>query len=213
MFIFTAQSSACNRLHSIKQRAGRWLLHTHDSVGRDEFPLTQEFLAQMLGVRRASVSEVAGKLQTPGLISYSRGRIKILDRRGLEAKSCECCGVITAESYRGLGGSPGARRAPEPGVLRPRDRRVGETGGEQPGHNRRADTSGPKAARGLRGGLPRVGQILPKRPELCVLYHGANSKRRERHRPAGFVPARKGPALFGAPAPYSSGTYDACMAL
>jgi CRP-like cAMP-binding protein len=99
-FIFAAQSSACNRLHSVEQRASRWLLHTHDRVGKDEFPLTQEFLAQMLGVRRASVSEVAGGLQGQRLISYSRGRIRVLDRPGLEAKSCECYGIITKEFDR-----------------------------------------------------------------------------------------------------------------
>src|SRR5215212_4265326 len=76
------------------------LLHTHDRVGKDEFPLTQVFLAQMLGVRRASVSEVASALQKQGSISYSRGLIKILDRPGLEAKSCECYDVIRAEFNR-----------------------------------------------------------------------------------------------------------------
>src|SRR5215217_1946631 len=98
--VFAAQSSACNRLHSVEQRASRWLLHTHDRVGKDEFPLTQVFLAQMLGVRRASVSEVASALQKQGSISYSRGLIKILDRPGLEAKSCECYDVIRAEFNR-----------------------------------------------------------------------------------------------------------------
>jgi CRP-like cAMP-binding protein len=71
--VFAAQSSACNRLHSIEQRCGRWMLHTHDRVGNDEFYLTHELLSQMLGVRRASVSEVAGAFQREGLISYSRG--------------------------------------------------------------------------------------------------------------------------------------------
>jgi CRP-like cAMP-binding protein len=103
-FVFASQSSACNRLHSVKQRAARWLLHTHDRVGSDEFPLTQEFLAQMLGVRRASVSEVAGNLQREGIISYSRGVIRVLDRTGLEAKSCECYRVIRQEFDRLLGG-------------------------------------------------------------------------------------------------------------
>lgn len=100
MFVFAAQSSACNRLHSVEQRASRWLLHTQDRVGRDEYPLTQEFLAQMLGVRRASVSEVAGGLQRAGLISYGRGRIRVLDRPGLETRSCECYGIIRAEFDR-----------------------------------------------------------------------------------------------------------------
>ncbi len=99
-FVFAAQSSACNRLHSVEQRASRWLLQTHDRVGRDEFGLTQEFLSQMLGVRRASVSEVAAELQEAGCISYSCGAIKLLDRASLEAKSCECYRVIAGELER-----------------------------------------------------------------------------------------------------------------
>jgi CRP-like cAMP-binding protein len=98
--VFAAQSSACNRLHSVEKRCSRWILHTHDRVGRDEFYLTQEFLSQMLGVRRASVSEVASALQGGGLISYSRGRLRILDRSGLEAVTCECYSVITKEFDR-----------------------------------------------------------------------------------------------------------------
>ena len=98
--VFAAQSSACNRLHSVEQRCGRWMLHTHDRVGKDEFYLTQEFLSQMLGVRRASVSEVAVTFQREGLISYSRGRLRICDRPGLEAATCECYGVITKEFDR-----------------------------------------------------------------------------------------------------------------
>lgn len=97
--VFAAQSSACNRLHSVEQRCGRWMLHTHDRVGKDEFYLTQEFLSQMLGVRRASVTEVAVTFQREGLISYSRGRLRICDRPGLEAATCECYGVITKEFY------------------------------------------------------------------------------------------------------------------
>jgi CRP-like cAMP-binding protein len=99
-FVFAAQSSACNRLHSIEQRCSRWILHTNERVGKDEFVLTQEFLSQMLGVRRASVGEVAGIFQGKGLISYSRGRIRILDRLGLEAVTCECYGVIRKEFER-----------------------------------------------------------------------------------------------------------------
>ena len=98
--VFAAQSSACNRLHSVEQRCSRWILHTHDRVGKDEFYLTQEFLSQMLGVRRASVSEVASAFQGEGLISYRRGNLRIADRCGLEAVSCECHGVITKEFER-----------------------------------------------------------------------------------------------------------------
>ncbi len=98
--VFAAQSSACNRLHSVEQRCSRWILHTHDRVGKDEFYLTQEFLSQMLGVRRASVSEVASAFQGEGLISYWRGNLRIVDRFGLEAVTCECYGVVTKEFER-----------------------------------------------------------------------------------------------------------------
>jgi CRP-like cAMP-binding protein len=94
----TAQSVACNRRHGIDERCARWLLMTHDRVGADQgvdtFPLTQEFLAFMLGVRRASVTVAAGMLQHAGLIKYSRGRITVRDRAGLEAASCECYAVV-----------------------------------------------------------------------------------------------------------------------
>jgi CRP-like cAMP-binding protein len=95
-----AQSAACNRTHSIEQRCARWLLMTHDSVRSDEFLLTQEFLSLMLGVRRPSVSTVANKLQKAGLIRYSRGRITIVDRQGLESVSCECYRIIKEEYDR-----------------------------------------------------------------------------------------------------------------
>ena len=78
----------------MEQRCCRWLLMTSERVKSDEFPITQEFLSQMLGVRRASVTVVAGILQKAGLIRYSRGRITILDRPGLELRSCECYGVV-----------------------------------------------------------------------------------------------------------------------
>ncbi len=89
-----SQGTACNRCHSNHQRCARWLLLTHDRVGKDEFSLTQEFLAQMLGVRRGTVNEVAGKLQAEGIINYSRGVIRITDRKRLEAASCHCYEVI-----------------------------------------------------------------------------------------------------------------------
>jgi CRP-like cAMP-binding protein len=84
------QQVACNGLHTVEERAARWMLLTHDRVATDEFPLTQEFLAQMLGVRRPSVTVVAGTLQKAGLIEYQRGRITVTDRRGLEDAACEC---------------------------------------------------------------------------------------------------------------------------
>jgi CRP-like cAMP-binding protein len=85
-----AQTTACNHLHSVQQRMCRWLLTTHDRVGADHFQLTQELLAQMLGVRRPSVTIAAGQLQKAGLIAYRRGRIRVVDRAGLEARACEC---------------------------------------------------------------------------------------------------------------------------
>ena len=88
------QQVACNGLHSIQERCARWMLLTHDRVDADDFPLTQEFLAQMLGVRRASVSAVAGALQEAGFIRYKRGRVTVLDRGGLEHASCECYQVL-----------------------------------------------------------------------------------------------------------------------
>jgi CRP-like cAMP-binding protein len=99
-----AQSLACNSLHTIEQRCTRWLLMTQDRVRAAQFPLTQEFLAQMLGVRRAGVSEVATRLQQERLIQYSRGLITIVNREGLEAVSCECYATIKQEYDRLLGG-------------------------------------------------------------------------------------------------------------
>ncbi len=98
-----AQSAACNRLHSVEQRTCRWLLMTQDRVDSDEFPMTQEFLVLMLGVRRASVSEVAATVQKAGLIRYHRGKVTVLDRKGLEATSCECYEVVNKEYKRLLG--------------------------------------------------------------------------------------------------------------
>ncbi|MGH9156189.1 MAG: Crp/Fnr family transcriptional regulator [Acidimicrobiales bacterium] len=102
-FSQTSQQVACNSLHSVEERCSRWLLLTHDRVGSDEFPLTQEFLSQMLGVRRASVTVVAGILQRAGFIRFRRGRLTVIDREGLEDSSCECYGIIRAEFDRLLG--------------------------------------------------------------------------------------------------------------
>jgi CRP-like cAMP-binding protein len=99
----TAQSVACNARHSVDERCARWLLLTHDRVGGDEFLLTQEFLARMLGVRRASVTVAAGMLQQAGLIRYGRGHITVLDRDRLELASCECYGIVKAKYDRLLG--------------------------------------------------------------------------------------------------------------
>jgi CRP-like cAMP-binding protein len=88
------QSAACNALHHIDERCCRWLLLTHDRVGKDSFDLSQEFLAAMLGVRRQSVTVVAGTLQGAGLLSYKYGRVTILNRKGLESASCECYAIL-----------------------------------------------------------------------------------------------------------------------
>ena len=88
---------ACNRIHVIEQRLARWLLMSHDRVLGDEFWLTQEFLSQMMGVRRASVSEVAAEFQRDGVIRYSRGEMRIVNRAALERRTCECYWVVTRE--------------------------------------------------------------------------------------------------------------------
>lgn len=92
-----SQNVACNQVHSVRQRAARWLLMTQDRVRGDTFQLTQQFLAQMLGVRRPTVSETASNLQSAGLINYSRGLITITDRAGLEKASCTCYQIVRAE--------------------------------------------------------------------------------------------------------------------
>jgi hypothetical protein len=102
-FTQMAQSLACNNLHNIEQRCARWLLMTQDRVRSAQFPLTQQFLAQMLGVRRAGVSEVASRLQQEGLIQSHRGLIMIVNREGLEAVSCEWYATIKQEYDRLLG--------------------------------------------------------------------------------------------------------------
>lgn len=100
LFIQVAQRLACAAVHPIQARYSRWLLLTHDRMGDREFALTQESLAQMLGVRRASVTTVAGALQDAGFIRYSRGRIAILNREGLEDAACECYRIIRSEFDR-----------------------------------------------------------------------------------------------------------------
>lgn len=98
-----AQSTSCNRLHEAHERCARWLLQTHDRIDGDSFPLTHEFLAQMLGVHRPTVSVAASMLQKAGLIDYTRGSITIVDRKGLEAASCSCYRIIKEEYDRLLG--------------------------------------------------------------------------------------------------------------
>jgi CRP-like cAMP-binding protein len=100
MYAFLAQSAACNRAHHVDERCARWLLMTHDQAGGNEFPITQEFLAQMLGVSRPSVALSAACLHKAGLISYRRGQMTITDRIGLEKAACECYGAIRTQFDR-----------------------------------------------------------------------------------------------------------------
>jgi len=95
-----AQTAVCNRHHSVDQQLCRWLLLSLDRLPANELSMTQELIANMLGVRRQGVTEAAGKLQSAGLIHYSRGRITVLDRPGLEARVCECYDVVRQEFRR-----------------------------------------------------------------------------------------------------------------
>ena len=101
LLLFISQSAACNQIHGQRERCARWLLHVRDRVGSDEFRLTQDFLAQMLGVRRPTVTAIAGELREKGLIAYRKGSVRVLDARGLERVACDCYGVIRDE-YRAL---------------------------------------------------------------------------------------------------------------
>src|ERR1700722_4639518 len=98
-----SQAVACNGLHSVHQRCCRWLLMTQDRAHSDVFPMTHEFLAEMLGVRRSTVSEVLEPFQEKGLIRYSRGKCTVLDQEGLKAGSCECYRRINEEFERLFG--------------------------------------------------------------------------------------------------------------
>lgn len=101
------QGVVCNRHHPVDSRAARWLLASHDRVGKDQFRLTQDFLATMLGVTRPQVTVAAASLRRAGMISYHRGDLQILDRAGLEDASCECYFVLRDEFDRLLGDSNG----------------------------------------------------------------------------------------------------------
>jgi len=95
-----SQNVACNRLHEIDQRFARWLLEVRDRVQSDEFPLTHEFIAEMLGIRRSGVSEAAQKLTATGIINQKRGKIRIIDFPELSKTSCECYGALREEYNR-----------------------------------------------------------------------------------------------------------------
>jgi CRP-like cAMP-binding protein len=116
-----AQSAACNTFHALERRCCRWLLMTHDRMQSTEFPLTQEFLAMMLGVRRSGVSVVASALQRVGLITYTHGTITILDYESLQKRACECYSVNKREFDRLLGKAP----------QEPRPRRVQNNGSKK----------------------------------------------------------------------------------
>jgi len=100
LLVQIAQASACNRMHSVRHRCARWLLMTHDRMNADSFPLTQQFLSQMLGVQRTTVNESARLLEERGCISYRHGTITVCDRARLEAEACECYAIIRAEFAR-----------------------------------------------------------------------------------------------------------------
>src|SRR4051812_13557925 len=100
LFAQAQQSAGCNASHTVESRMCRWLLRIRDLTGTDDIPLTQEFLAQMLGVRRSSVSLVAGTLQKAGFIKYSRGRIRLLDIAQIEAGTCECYQTVKGHYER-----------------------------------------------------------------------------------------------------------------
>jgi len=91
-----SQTAVCNRLHAVEQRLCRWLLMCHDRVDTNTLQMTQEFISNMLGGRRETVTVAAGRLQDAGLIRYTRGHITILDRKGLEASVCECYSIVEA---------------------------------------------------------------------------------------------------------------------
>jgi CRP-like cAMP-binding protein len=98
-----SQNAACNRLHVLEQRYARWLLEVRDRIGSDDLRLTHEFISEMLGVRRAGISELSGEFEARGIISQSRGLTRILDGPGLEVVSCECYEVVRGEYDRLLG--------------------------------------------------------------------------------------------------------------
>ncbi|WP_110944168.1 Crp/Fnr family transcriptional regulator [Streptomyces niger] len=119
MFTQLARNAACNRSHRTRERCARWLLMTADRMHSDQFELTQKFLAQMLAVRRSSVSEVAGELAEEGCISYRRGTITVLDRAGLEAHACSCYRALREvidTAFPPDGTRPDHHRAPRGGT-------------------------------------------------------------------------------------------------
>ncbi|MDD5271748.1 MAG: Crp/Fnr family transcriptional regulator [Methylovulum sp.] len=107
-----SQTAVCNRHHSVEQQLCRWLLLTLDKLPSNELTMTQELIASMLGVRREGITEAAGNLQRAALISYRRGHITVLDRAGLECRTCECYDVVKKEFYRLLSDASAAKQFP-----------------------------------------------------------------------------------------------------
>lgn len=107
-----SQSVACNALHTLEQRFARWMLMSHDRVHGDEFHLTQEYIAMMLGTHRPSISLIAGTFQRAGILQYRRGVITVLDREALEDACCDCYGIVREHFKRFLGEYPPASRPP-----------------------------------------------------------------------------------------------------
>jgi CRP-like cAMP-binding protein len=112
LFTQVSRNAACNRIHTVRQRAARWLLMTADRMDSPSFELTQHFLAQMLAVRRTSVNEVAKELAEDGCITYTRGIITIIDRPGLQSYACDCYDVIRRATLDALSNGGGRGRAP-----------------------------------------------------------------------------------------------------
>jgi CRP-like cAMP-binding protein len=98
--IQSTQLAACNRLHDVEERLARWLLMSHERIGGETLPLTQEFLSQMLGTRRSTVSVAASLLQKSGMITYTRGNVTILNKSKLEAAACDCYEIIRQQKDR-----------------------------------------------------------------------------------------------------------------
>jgi CRP-like cAMP-binding protein len=108
LYTFAAQSSACNRMHTVTQRCARWLLATHDRIAADEFAMTHLFLSQMVGVRRSSVTLAAEALRDAGAIDYARGKIRIVNRRILREQACDCYEIVREIYERLIGGVSGS---------------------------------------------------------------------------------------------------------
>jgi hypothetical protein len=112
-----SQTAICGDNHPLEERLARWLLMTHDRAEDDRFPMTHEFMAMMLGVRRAGVTVTAGTLKQAGLIRYAGGQMTILDRPALESVSCECYGIVQRHFEQLLGSAGGAETIADPGAL------------------------------------------------------------------------------------------------